>query len=817
MSSKRPEGDFARRLLGPTQSWLTFHPRLALGISLAILALGAGVARMTIVEQDIGAMLPSGPDSPREAARALEEFGALNVLLLDLGIPGSSPGELARAGQLFAARLRALGAFSEVVAGQTTAELLATGRVVFDHRFALLPDPRSAIESRLAAPTVTDLLREVKGKLASPQAIVTKAQLLADPLLLTDGILQQLKGTTALTSYDGQLLSPDRKHLLLIGVTRTSALDTEAARTLLLQLQDEAGNLPVGSGRKARLVAVGGPRFAAESASTVKRDILVTVLTSIVVLLIIFVARFRSLRLLVLASLTVALGTAGGVVAVAVLERRIHPLTFAFGSVLIGIAVDYPMYLFNAAATESGTPPERLSAAIATSGRSLWLGCVTTLMAFGLMLFSGFPGLRELAIFAGAGILCAFAATMTVGIPLGASWGLRVPSPVPGWMTRLHTVRLPPYLAWALLLSGICLSIFAVPRLRFDGDLRHLDAQQPDTVAQYEEVRTRFGLQGSDSLVIARGASREEALQLSDDVGRVLEHAKDAGEVAHVLGLHSILPSIKTQRSRREQLGELDISAARVRLNTSAESVGFESTAFEPFWRAVEDARSADANVLTPKDLDGTALEPLVHRLLRCTTDGCLVATTFEPVKPSTVPELRRQVPPRARVIDGGALAAETVARIPEQLALFSGLGLLSNVLLLVAAFRSVRLALLACAPGAVGLLGTLAILSALNVPLNLVSASALVLILGCGVDYGIFAAQGLTQRRGSSGVEFTGILLTSSTTLAGFGTLSLASYRAIQTLGTAVGFGIGISALVALFIVPHLGFSHEVPEPISA
>ena len=99
-----------------------------------------------------------------------------------------------------------------------------------------------------------------------------------------------------------------------------------------------------------------------------------------------------------------------------------------------------------------------------------------------------------------------------------------------------------------------------------------------------------------------------------------------------------------------------------------------------------------------------------------------------------------------------------------------------------------------------------LATLSLAGIRLNLVSASALVLILGCGVDYGIFAVQGITSRARARGVEFTGVLLTSTTTLAGFGTLSLASYRAIQTLGVAVGLGIGISALVALFLVPRLG-----------
>ena len=100
---------------------------------------------------------------------------------------------------------------------------------------------------------------------------------------------------------------------------------------------------------------------------------------------------------------------------------------------------------------------------------------------------------------------------------------------------------------------------------------------------------------------------------------------------------------------------------------------------------------------------------------------------------------------------------------------------------------------------------------------MNLVSASALVLILGCGVDYGIFAVQGVTRAAKSSGVELTGVLLTSTTTLAGFGTLSLASYRAIQSLGVAVGLGIGISAVVALFVVPNLWGRNKAREASTA
>src|SRR5262249_30748163 len=154
-----------------------------------------------------------------------------------------------------------------------------------------------------------------------------------------------------------------------------------------------------------------------------------------------------------------------------------------------------------------------------------------------LMLLSRFPGLRELALFAGAGIGCAFAATMTVMVAVGARWGLDDSSPIPTWMLRLRVLRVPPVLSWSIVLSIVALSAISLPRLRFEGELRHLDAQRPATLAAYEEVRRRFGLQSSDSLVVARGATAEEALRLSDEVGKALRQAQHDGEVSHVLSL----------------------------------------------------------------------------------------------------------------------------------------------------------------------------------------------------------------------------------------------------------------------------------------
>jgi predicted exporter len=787
-------------------AWMVSHLSVTLVLWLVFLVGGIGLYARATTEQDLGAMLPDGPGSPQEAARLLSDFGALNTLLVDLELPGSTEAQLAEAGRTLATGLRASGSVLDVYMGPSTKETMAVAQVLFPRRLYLFEDPAKEIERRLAADRLKAQLEGLKSQLASPQAIVTKRDLLLDPLGLNADLIAgftQLAG--GLRASHGQLFSPDGQHLLLVVIPRKSALDARASSGLLATIKREAAKLPVGPGGAARVLAVGGPRFASESASAVRKDVVVTLLTSIVALILLFLFRFRNLRLLILVSIPIGTGMVGGLMVVVLVQGHIQALSLAFGSVLLGVAIDYPLYLLNAASVHTGQPLERMRDGLGDSWRSLWLGFSTTLIAFVMLLLSPFPGLRELALFAGGGIVIAFAATLILLVPLCAAWGPRQWSGIPTWMGALKKRRLSPWMACATAVAILAAAVVLAPRLGFDGELRHLDAQRPQTLAEFAQVMDRFGLRGTDSLVVARGRTEQEALRVNDAVGAMLRRSPPAEVPTGALGVSSFLPSVATQRERARLLADLDVPRARARLSEAAVAEGFSPTAFDAFWEEVSAVRAEQVAPLLPTDFAQTSLEPLLKRMLRCSGQECIVVTSIQPHGPAQIAALSRDLPRGALLLNADALAQNTVARIPRQLALLSGVGLALNVLLLAFAYRSLRLAVVACLPGCLGLAGTVAILAAFHIPLNIASASALVLILGCGVDYGIFALQGLTAPSEVSGVESTGVLLTSLTALAGFGTLVLASYRALQSLGAAVGLGIIISSAAAILLLPGL------------
>ena len=783
--------------------------RLALTLA-AVAAVVCGLAALSAgvhIDQDMAALLPGGPGSPREAAQLLAEFGALDTLLVDLEVPGSSPDELADAGGRLAKRLRDSGKLADVYEGPSPADLVALGRVLLPHRLALLEDPAGDLQRHLEPTRVAASLLHLKAQLASPQAVGLKSQLLADPLGLDEELLSRLSRTGGDLAYHrGHLLSKDLRHLLLVTTAKEGGLAVNASQALLDLLAEEEKALPPGPAGPARLSVTGGPRFAAESARAVRSDVVGNFVSSGIGLLIVFLWRFRSLRLLALTSVPLGVGVLAGLAAVVATQGRIHGLSLGFGAALIGIAVDYPLHLLNRATIEpEGDSLTRLQAALDDVWASLWLGWATTAAAFAALFASRFPGLRELALFAAAGITAALFATLVLMPPLCARLGRTRPSSS-GAAVRLTRLALPPGLAVVTTVAVLALSLWFTSQVRFDGELRNLDAQRPATLELHHQVLERFGQTGGSSLVVVHGADAETVLRQNDAVAAALAEQERKGTVSAVRGLASLLPSKATQAARARSLAGLDLTEERNHLDRAAAAAGFTPLAFEGFWRDVAMTELGEQPPLVPEQLAGTSLGPLVAQALRCHPgQSCMVVTTFERAEGSSVASLELALPRGAKLVDGAALAADTVAQIPKQLMLLCCVGLLANVLLLGLAYRSIRAALVATLPCVLAMLATVGLLAATGTPLNLVSASALVLVLGCGVDYGIFVLHGLEGRGEPTGTEALGVLLASGTTLAGFGTLALAQHRALQSIGVAVGLGISGSAVAALVLMPGL------------
>jgi hypothetical protein len=131
-------------------------------------------------------------------------------------------------------------------------------------------------------------------------------------------------------------------------------------------------------------------------------------------------------------------------------------------------------------------------------------------------------------------------------------------------------------------------------------------------------------------------------------------------------------------------------------------------------------------------------------------------------------------------------------------------------MLILLVDFRKVRPALLAAAPLAVGIVWTLGLMPLLGLSFNFANLVAVPLIVGVGIDNGVHMIQRVNLE-GSEGMNVvlrhTGraILISSMTTMIGFGSLALASHRGIASLGLLLLIGVGSCLVASTVILPNL------------
>lgn len=180
-------------------------------------------------------------------------------------------------------------------------------------------------------------------------------------------------------------------------------------------------------------------------------------------------------------------------------------------------------------------------------------------------------------------------------------------------------------------------------------------------------------------------------------------------------------------------------------------------------------------------------------------------------------------LPPGVKLsITGNPVLRVTIFRLLKSDALNTLLIAASIILLLLFAMqRSYTRGILVFVPLSMGLIWTMGTLGWLGIPLSIATVGLSSMILGLGVEYGVFMLtryyevreKGASQSESiKTAVHGIGSAITGSglTTIVGFGMLSFSSVPMIQHLGQTLALGIFYSLLAALIASPVMILSEE-------
>ena len=758
----------------------------------------AGMAGYTALHfdatADITHLLPSATDQRLAAtARQLADSELSRTMIL---LVAGQDADQARKG---AAALGAALAQDPEVSWIQTGPAAELGprfyELYFPHRLGLMSEkPEAELPGRLADAGLDTAAQRLKTQLAMPTAALIKKVAPADPLLAFPDWLERLEAMqpAGLSVVQGHFMARDGKQAVIFLGTVHSAMDYAHQAAFLQRLDQHAATVRGAIAGSLRVARSGVNRHAVAARERIEADIQRISIVSVAAIVLLFAVLFRSIGLLAIGLLPLAVGVLAGLSATLLVAGRIHGLTLTFGATLIGVCLDYPVHLFNHHSLD------RESGGAMASLRRVWpglfLGALTTITGFAGLALSSLPALREIAFFAIAGIIAALATTRLWVVPLLPKNPPTVAAQqraAQGLATALRWLAQRRLLVWSLPVAALMVAAVGLPAITWTDEVAALTRQDAALADEDDAVRAQVSAHESGRMVVVTAPTLEAALAVNDRVALRLEQAKEAGVLGQYRSLHTLLWSAGLQR---RNLAVLQAAPQLAERTTAAlQRAGFRGHLFAPFGEALADPPPP----LSWQQLADSELAPLVRPFRVHIGEEVGLLTFVSEVHDPKALAAAVQVEAGALFFDQKAFMNSALGRHRQGALWLVILGLLAVVAVVGLRYRDTRRAALAVVPALLAGGFTFGALALLGEPLHLLHLVSGVLMLSMGVDYGVFLAEGLDHARGPAATLLSIVIACLSTVLA-FGLLGLSANPALRAIGLTTGIGVLASLVLA-------------------
>jgi len=529
----------------------------------------------------------------------------------------------------------------------------------------------------------------------------------------------------------------------------------------------------------ARMVVAGVPLHAEAAAVQANREINTIGWGSLAGVLLLAWLAFRSLRPVALVGISLLVGCAVALSVTALFFGQVHLLTLVFGASLVGVAEDYGIHYFASRQGAPGRSPHGLMRALMPA---LWLALGTSAIAYLALGAAAFPGLRQMAVFSVVGLTGAML-TVVCWFP----WLDRGTMPHSRVAQRIGQT-LMAWPRWRQALPGsvaVCIALalllWLLGGLRAQDDVRQLQNASPALVTQQRQVGEILGLPSPAQFYLVQGPTPEQVLQREEELKDRLDALVARQLLVGYSGVSDWVPSARRQDSDAQLVAraheavfkgvnaELDESFARVATLPPA-PLTVQAWLAQPI--------SAAARPLWLGERDGTYRSLLMLRGVKGV---------------DSLPALAGA----AQGLEGVAWAdkpAEISGLLQRYRISMTELLLLGHVLVLAALWlRFGRKAWRAWMPTGLASLVVVGALTAFGAPWQLFNVLALMLLLGVGIDYGIFL-----QEHEDDPHAWLAVVIGAGSTWLSFGLLGLSQTPALRAFGLTLMLGLPLVLVLA-------------------
>ncbi len=538
---------------------------------------------------------------------------------------------------------------------------------------------------------------------------------------------------------------------------------------------------------------------------------------------------------------------------------HLNILSVVFTTILIGLGIDFGIHMLERYKEErmaGGDIPSSLQKTVEGTGRGNFAGAITTALAFGAMTLTDFIGVAELGWIAAWGIVfCMLAMLLLLPALLAVEEkfrktdynGVTPTAEKKKWMEGLFRHY---YIIIFVCLFLVALSTLSLRNLAFDYNLLNLQAKNTEAVAY--EIKIMENANRSTWSAAMLADTLEEAQKKLDAVKK-LSTVSEVESILSMMPVHqsdnlkfleknasvlrdlqveeedppfsskSISRSLKRIRFKLRSKGDdpndsvqqagLWVQRAMGQLEKIEPGVanerlsGFSKQLFADYRGKMSDLRkNADPSPVKINEL------PAEMRKRFISNKGRFMISIFPSVDFWDIDQ-REKFLAQLRGVDpdvvGNAVHMFESSRLMKEGYVNGGIyAMAAIVFFVILTFKKFKTTLFIFLPVIVGSLWTIGIMDLVGVRFNLANLVILPLILGIGVVNGIHIIHRYREEPDKtipvlSKSTGQAVILSSLTTMIGFGSMMVADHQGIFSLGLVLTIGVGSCLVASVTIVP--------------
>jgi uncharacterized protein len=701
----------------------------------------------------------------------------------------------------------------------------------------LTPAELNEVAAKLSDDGIRESVARNRALLETPQAFALKQLVQFDPFNLAPIFIRKFQsagGGFNIDTSSGYYVSADHSMLLMLMKPNHPAQDVPFAKELRAEgarieadalrnfKKDAPPDLPMPT-----IEHTGGYEIAVGDADLIRQDIIANVLGSFFGVLALFLYAFRRMASIAYAGAPLALGLALTFGIAGLVYGQLSQASAGFAALLAGLGIDFITVLYGRYVDERNRGTD-LANAIRTIMRTtmpgVFVAAITTAGTFYAFLATDFRGMTQLGFLTGTGILLFLLCVMFLLPALIVFSERKDTAKTP--KLYLHSFGSEKLIDISVARPALTIGIWVVfiiicgalaTQVRFSDNIQDLRAKNNPGVLNQTKVSAKFGQSFDFMMYVSEGRTLEEVLNKTYAAAHDLDPLVKDRTIASYQSISTFLPPIPQQRAvmeelRRGQADRFNVSRIQKTFKEALIANGFRPEMYVDYVRLFSQAL-APTEPVTIENLGDKDLIKLASRFVKQIHGGWMSVIYVYPAGgrwSREVPASLLAVADRhpGDVLTGVNLVSGTLRKIVKADATRATIiGFVAVFVLMFASFRTVKMTALTFVPFVAGATGMLGLMALLHLEFNFMNIFVGLMIIGVATDYAIYMLQRYTENPATfrEAAHETGkaIIMAALTAIVGYGSFAISHYPGLRSIGYASTFGIGLSGLAAITLLP--------------